>query len=251
METIENGDGSTLIPISAGKFEMGTNSTDAQQLAGQYGWRVTRFQDESPQHTVHLDAYYINRYPVTVAQYARYLQETGAVPPQCWDDPRFTAPAQPVVGIAHFHAEAYASWAGLRLPTEAEWEFAARGPGNLYWPWGNEWRPELANTRESGIGHPTPVDHFTDAGNVSPFGVCDMVGNVWEWCQDRYADDFYAFSPRSNPVCTKPVVHYDAHNILRGGSWYSIAERARCAARYDRFPQMQRRHIGFRCARDA
>ena len=79
----------------------------------------------------------------------------------------------------------------------------------------------------------------------------DMVGNVWEWCQDRYSDDFYTFSPQANPICTKPVVHYDAHNVLRGGSWYSIAERARCAARYDRFPQMQRRHIGFRCARDA
>jgi len=251
VDRIENQDGSTLIPIPGGEFLMGTDPTDAQKIADEYGWRVTRFQDESPQHAVRLDPYYVSQYPVTVAQYDRYLQETGAVPPQCWDDPRFTGPNQPVIGVAHWDAQAYADWAGLRLPTEAEWEFAARGPDNLRWPWGNEWDPDRANTRESGVGHPTPVDRYTNAGNVSPFGVCDMVGNVWEWCQDRYSDDFYAFSPQANPICTKPVVHYDAHNVLRGGSWYSIAERARCAARYDRFPQMQRRHIGFRCARDA
>ena len=251
MDSIENQDGSTLIPLPGGEFLMGTDPADAQQMADAYGWRLTRFQDESPVHTVQLDPYFISQYPVTVAQYDRYLQETGARPPQCWDDSRFTGPSQPVVGVAHYDAEAYASWAGLRLPTEAEWEYAARGVDGRRWPWGNEWDPDRANTRESGVGHPTPVDRYTDAGNVSPFGVCDMVGNVWEWCQDRYSDDFYTFSPRANPVCAKPVVHYDAHNILRGGSWYSIAERARCAARYDRFPQMQRRHVGFRCARDA
>ena len=251
MDRIENQDCSKLIRIPGGDFLMGTDEADAQRMADQYGWRVTRFRDESPPHTVHLDPYYISQFPVTVAQYDRYLQETGAVPPQCWDDPRFKESSQPVVGVAHYDAEAYASWAGLRLPTEAEWEKAARGNDGRRWPWGNEWDPQRANTRETGVGHPTPVDHYTDAGNVSPYGVCDMVGNVWEWCQDRYADDFYTFSPQSNPICTKPIVHYDAHNVLRGGSWYSIAERARCAARYDRFPQMHRRHIGFRCARDA
>ena len=251
MDRIENQDCSKLIRIPGGDFLMGTDEADAQRIAQQYGWRATRFQDECPQHTVHLDSYYICEYPVTVAQYARYLEDTDEVPPQCWDDPRFKESSHPVVGVAHYDAEAYASWAGLRLPTEAEWEKAARGNDGRRWPWGNEWDPQRANTRETGVGHPTPVDHYTDAGNVSPYGVCDMVGNVWEWCQDRYADDFYTFSPQSNPICTKPIVHYDAHNVLRGGSWYSIAERARCAARYDRFPQMHRRHIGFRCARDA
>ena len=251
MERLENQDGSTLIRIPAGDFLMGTDEADAQRIAQQYGWRATRFQDECPLHTVHLDSYYICEYPVTVAQYARYLEDTDEVPPQCWDDPRFKESSQPVVGVAHYDAEAYASWAGLRLPTEAEWEKAARGNDGRRWPWGNEWDPNRANTRETGVGRPTPVDRYTDAGNVSPYGVCDMVGNVWEWCQDRYADDFYTFSPQANPICTKPTVHYDAHNVLRGGSWYSIAERARCAARYDRFPQMHRRHIGFRCARDA
>lgn len=250
MQRLENRDGSTLIRIPGGDFPMGTDHADAQRMAQQYGWRATRFHDESPQHTVHLDAYYICQYPVTVAQYERFLEETGALPPACWDDPRFTAPRQPVIGVARYDAQAYADWAGLRLPTEAEWEKAARGPDGRRWPWGNEWHPQRANTRDSGIGHPTPVDCFTAAGNVSPYGVCDMVGNVWEWCQDRYAADFYANSPHANPLCTKPTIHYDGHYLLRGGSWYSIAERARCAARYDRFAQMRRRHVGFRCARD-
>ncbi len=155
-----------------------------------------------------------------------------------------------MIGITHWDAEAYAAWAGLRLPSEAEWEKAARGADGRHWPWGNDWDPARANTRESGVGHPTPVDQFTAAGNVSPYGVCDMVGNVWEWCLDRYDADYYVHSPRANPVCNKPVIHYDAHRVLRGGSWYNAADRARCTARYDRFPQMRRRHIGFRCARD-
>ena len=251
MNELDNQDGSTLIPIPSGEFLMGTDAAAAELLAQEHGWRVTRFQDECPQRSIHLDAYYISRYPVTVAQYTRFLDETETRPPSCWDDPRFTGPSQPVVGITHWDAEAYAAWAGLRLPTEAEWEMAARGDDGRHWPWGNDWDPDRANTRESGVGHPTPVDQFTAAGNVSPYGVCDMVGNVWEWCQDRYSPDYYIHGPPANPLCTKPVVHYDAHRVLRGGSWYSIADRARCAARFDRFPQMRRRHIGFRCARDA
>ena len=159
----------------------------------------------------------------------------GPFRPDCWDDPRFNAPQQPVIGVAQYDALAYAAWAGLRLATEAEWEMAARGPDGWRWPWGNEWDPQRANTRETGLGRPTAVDHFSAAGNVSPYGVCDMVGNVWEWCQDRYVADFYAHSPRANPCCTKPEIHYDGHYVLRGGSWYSSADRARCAARYDRF----------------
>ena len=250
MQTLENQDGSTLIHIPGGEFIMGTNDAEAQQMIQQYGWRADRFDDESPQHTVHLDAFYICKYPITVAQYARYMEETGAFPPDCWDDPRFNAPQQPVIGVAQYDALAYAAWAGLRLATEAEWEMAARGPDGLRWPWGNEWDPQRANTRETGLGRPTAVDHFSAAGNVSPYGVCDMVGNVWEWCQDRYVAEFYAHSPRANPCCTKPEIHYDGHYVLRGGSWYSSADRARCAARYDRFAQMRRRHVGFRCAQD-
>ena len=104
--------------------------------------------------------------------------------------------------------------------------------------------------REAGLGQPTPVDRFTSAGNISPYGVYDMAGNVWEWCLDRYVVDFYEDSPGVNPCCTKPEVHYDGYYALRGGSWYNGAERARCAARYDRFARMRRRHVGFRCARD-
>ncbi len=250
METIQNQDGSTLLLVPSGDFLMGTDDSEAEQMIRQYGWRADCCHDERPQHTVYLDAFYICQYPVTVAQYARYLEETGALPPDCWDDPRFNAPQQPVIGVSRYEALAYAVWAGLRLPTEAEWEKAARSDDGRRWPWGNEWDPHRLNVAESGIGQPTDVDHFASAGNVSPYGVCDMVGNVWEWCLDRYVADYYEDCPRENPRCTKPEVHYDGYYVMRGGSWYNSGDHSRCAARYNRFAQMRRRHVGFRCAHD-
>lgn len=243
-------DGSTLLLIPAGEFLMGTTAEEASQMVAQYGWRQDRCYDESPGHVVYLDTFSICRYPVTVAQYARYLEATAAPIPDCWGDLRFMAPDQPVIGVSRSEAIAYAAWAGLRLPTEAEWEKAARGADGRRWPWGNNWDPARLNSAESGIGHPTPVDQYAAAGNISPYGVCDMAGNVWEWCLDRYQTDYYADSPPENPRCNRPEIHYDAHYVLRGGSWYSPGERARCTARYDRFDAKRRRHIGFRCAKD-
>lgn len=230
---------------------MGTSPAEAAQLNREYGWRLDRFTNEAPQHTVYLKDFYICKYPVTVVEYTRYMSQTGALFFEGWDDPRFNAPDQPVVGVTRHEALAYAEWAGMRLPTEAEWEKASRGADGRGWPWGNYWDPARANSAESGRGYPTPVTAFESAGNVSPYGVCDMVGNVWEWCLDRYDPNFYSDSPRENPCCTLPEIHYDGYYIVRGGSWYNRGDRIRCAARFDRFPQMQRRHIGFRCVKDA
>src|SRR5437879_10613497 len=98
MDTVTNRDGSTLIRIPAGDFLMGTTDEEAAAMIRQYGWRPDRFHDERPQHRVYLDEYQIGQFPVTVAQYRRYIDETGVPTPDCWDDPRFNAPEQPVIG---------------------------------------------------------------------------------------------------------------------------------------------------------
>ena len=251
MDAVRHGDGSTLRYVSAGDFLMGTRHEDAAELVRRYGWRPYRFGDEGPAHPVYLDAFFIAEFPVTVGQYARFLADTGAPVPDCWDDPRFTEPNQPVIGVDRHQAIAYAAWVGLRLPTEAEWEKAARGTDGRIWPWGNDWDPARANTAERGTGRPVQIGQHAAAGNVSPYGVAEMVGNVWEWCLDRYDAEYYRDSPRENPRCTKPEVHYDGYYVVRGGSWLNRGDRVRCASRYDRFAQQGRRHIGFRCALDA
>src|SRR5215470_1221112 len=150
MDAVRHGDGSTLRYVSAGDFLMGTRHEDAAELVRRYGWRPYRFGDEGPAHPVYLDAFFIAEFPVTVGQYARFLADTAAPVPDCWDDSRFTEPNQPVIGVDRHQAIAYAAWAGLRLPTEAEWEKAARGTDGRIWPWGNDWDPARANTAERG-----------------------------------------------------------------------------------------------------
>jgi len=232
----------TWVKIPAGTFLMGSDpASDAVPDA-----------NESPRHRVYLDLFQISRTPITNAQYEKFVRATnysapghwlnGAVPPELRD--------HPVTYVDWRDAKAFCEWAGVRLPTEAEWEKAARGPSTAaqddarLWPWGNE--PPNASranyARDVKTDGTTSVDQFPRG--TSPYGVLDLAGNVWEWVSSLYREYPYdANDGREN-------LDSHAQRVLRGGSFYSPNENfIRCAARSLSYPQRRRDHIGFRVAR--
>ena len=216
--------------ILAGEFQMGSNDGDS---------------DEKPVHTVYLDAFYIDKYEVTNAQYKKFIDATEYKAPYYWNDSRFNAPNNPVVGVTWYDAKAYADWAGKRLPTEAEWEKSARGGlvGKKY-PWGDTLTHDDANY--SGTGGKDIWTYTSPVGSFKPngYGLYDMVGNVWEWCADWYDANYYAISPKSNP--TGPSSGSWA--VLRGGSWSDYGHYLRVAYRYFSYaPTNDNYDVGFRC----
>jgi formylglycine-generating enzyme required for sulfatase activity len=216
---------SDMVLIPAGTFRMGAADGDP---------------DEVPIHEVRVNSFYMDRHEVTNLQYGRFLAETGRQKPEFWH-PELDRPDEPVVGITWEDARAYAAWLGRRLPTEAEWEYAARsGRPGLKYPWGDE--PDTARANFSSFGI-APVKSYAP----SSLGLYDMAGNVWEWCADWYGSDFYAGSPAADPG--GPAV--GVHKVLRGGAWYCDPREARVANRYYAVPDARSFHIGFRCARSA
>jgi formylglycine-generating enzyme required for sulfatase activity len=173
--------------------------------------------------------FWIDRTPVTNAEYARFVVATDHSLPDYWESK--TPPAEtagdPVVYVTCYDAEAYAEWAGKRLPTEEEWEKAARGVDGRIYPWG-DWEPGRCNVEETGIHRATPVGQFSPGGD-SPYGCVDMAGNVWEWTSSPW----------------KPGSDY---RVVRGGSWRYNLKRARCAYRLSDNPHNSHRDHGFRCA---
>ncbi len=232
-ETITAKDSAEMVLAPTGSFLMG--STEG-----------TGNQDEHPQHSVSLDAYYIDQFEVTNAQYAEFMNATGHPAPRMWGQPQFDKPNLPVVGITWFDAQAYSKWAKKRLPTEAEWEKAARGTDGRIFPWGNDSDTEKANV-EMSIGRLTDVGSYP--AGVSPYGVHDMAGNVFEWVADWYDANYYLDSPDENP----PGPETGQYRILRGGSWLDTWWGARCANRGDTVvsPDTWRIDVGFRCVMDA
>lgn len=251
-----------LVHIAPGEFLMGTSEADAEQLGQSCEWAKEwlergYFKHEQPQHTVDLDSYRIGKHPVTNAEYEVFVRARKRPAPEHW--PGGKAPADlathPVVGVTWYEAVAYCAWLTvrlrevgilgsrevIRLPTEAEWEKAARGTDGRFYPWGREWDAARCNSRDGARGGTTPVGQYSPAGD-SPYGLADMAGNVWEWCADFYAPDYYADSPAKNP---KGPAKGNSR-VLRGGSWYYAAHDARCSYRDRYVPESRYDDIGFR-----
>ncbi len=231
-------DGMELVLVPEGEFWMG--SPDADAAAG---------KEEKPLHAVYLRAYWIDRVEVTNAMYARCVaagacgrpeKVQSSSRPSYYDNPAFAD--YPVVYVSWNDANDYCRWANRRLPSEAEWEKAARGTDGRAYPWG-EAAPtaRLANFNRQ-VGDTSRVGSYP-AGS-SPFGVLDMAGNVAEWVQDWYRENYYTLSPSINPLGPTE----GEFRVLRGGSWYNLAPAMRAAFRLWNYPDLRSDTVGFRCA---
>ncbi len=232
--TVRTSAGTTheLVFVPAGPFEMGTESG---------------FADSKPVHTVELDAYYIDQYEVTNAQYVAYVETGGGETSMFADNNDLNNPQQAVVGVTWFDAQGYCSWAGLRLPSEAEWEKAARGTDGGTYPWGDEEATcERAVMSEGGAacGENRTWPVGAKPAGVSPYGAHDMAGNVWEWVSDWYDSKYYAASPSRNPLGGESSIA----RVVRGGGWMDQQFNLRASTRFRLGPVVRSREFGFRCA---
>jgi eukaryotic-like serine/threonine-protein kinase len=225
-------DGMTLIYIPAGEFEMGSESGAT---------------NERPTHNIFLDAFWIDRTEVTNALFLNCI-EAGICKDTTFLNLRNPAYAEhPVVWISRSQASSYCSWVGRRLPTEAEWEKAARGTDGRTYPWGEGLSCQRANYRDC-VGDTTPVGSYQIGS--SPWGVMDMAGNVWEWVADWYDENYYNYSPSENPSGPSNGSYY----IVRGGSWryyYNWDVRTTIRLEIGKSWVENWNNIGFRCALDA
>ena len=233
LEAVSQKDGAEMALVPAGAFLMGDNNTRP---------------DETPQHKVYVGAFYIDKYEVTNERYEKFLEATGLKQPPWWYDDNLNQPKQPVVGASWEDASAYCRWAGKALPTEAEWEKAARGADGRKYPWGNEPTAEGGKYRANygptadGFKYTAPVGSFPL--NKSPYGCFDMAGNVWEWCADWYDADYYGESPASDP----PGPFTGPFRVDRGGGWSVFAVDCRSAHRNRDDPSFRSFRLGFRVA---
>lgn len=225
-----------MILIPAASFQMGS----------------TNQPDETPERKVIVQSFYIDIYEVTHEQYAKFLQATGHRTPVDWPDGRMPPKLakHPIVHVTWHDAAAYATWAGKRLPTEAEWEKACRGADGRIHPWGNSSKGEKAasgaDTRDKTHpeGRTFPVGSFPD--DVSPYGVMDMAGNAWEWTADWYKA--YPGNDQFN------VEFGTKYRVIRGGGaidYFQTAATRRCADRAHATPSSTHDALGFRCVQDA
>ncbi|MGH7456743.1 MAG: formylglycine-generating enzyme family protein, partial [bacterium] len=251
------------VELPGGKFVMGSDQGE---------------NDEKPPHEVEISPFKISKYPITNAQFElfmndggyqnknwwseegwKYRQESNLEEPRLWRDENFNLPNQPVVGVSWFEAEAFCNWLSaegmeqraegkkliVRLPTEAEWEFAARGKDGRKFPWGNdEPTPEYANYDQSQIGRPAAVGTY--CLDATPEGIFDLAGNVWEWCRDWYGSQYYTQCKKKEVVKNPRGPQKGDYRILRGGAYYSGAIDLRGSGRFGSYPGFGLLNYGFR-----
>ena len=239
-ERINPKDDAVMVYVPKGEFIMGISESQINALSQQFrNWDGAWFDDEKPQHHVYLEGYWIYKYEVTVAQYRKFCEKTGHKMPKApswgWQDDH------PIVNVSWDDAAAYCQWAGVELPTEAQWEKAARGTDGRIWPWGNQWDSSKCNNRASAVGGTAPVGSYPSS--ASPYGVMDMAGNVWEWCADWYDKQYYRDCPSTNP---QGPANGD-NRVLRGGSWRSAPRYIRSTYREWGYPDDWNKFRGFRC----
>jgi formylglycine-generating enzyme required for sulfatase activity len=237
-----------MVRIPAGEFLMGTREEDLYTIAKKYGVERKYIAREIPWHKVFVKEFELDKYPVTNFEYQAFVQDADHKPPRHWEGDQYPEELgdHPVANVTWHDAVAYYEWLSektsksYRLPTEAEWEKAARGTDGREFPWGDEWDASRCNTAEGGPGTTTPVGQHSPEGD-SPYGAADMAGNVWEWCADwfqahegnRFPDEDYG----------------EEYKMLRGGSLSRDRVRARCAYRGRHIPDIRSDNIGFRCAK--
>ena len=245
-------DGMEMVYVPPGEFFMGSTeeafnaAVEICMFAGSSKRYCEQwYSREIPQHKVYLEGYWIDKVEVTNEQYLKCVETGVCSEPTYWDDPNFNAPKQPVVGISWYDAAKYCQWAGARLPTEAEWEKAARGTDGRVYPWGdNDPTCELANFGKSVtrcVGRTTPVGSYP--AGMSPYGALDMAGNVLEWVSDWFGAKYYRVSALKNPLGP----HDGKYKVLRGGSWRYRRGNVRTAYRSRSNPDSRDNCIGFRC----
>ncbi|MBK8274675.1 MAG: SUMF1/EgtB/PvdO family nonheme iron enzyme [Nitrospira sp.] len=239
-------DRAPMVEVPTGSFPMGVPPGDRD------GGR-----DEYPRHEVVLDTFLIDQFEVTNGRYLEFIKSTGQRVPQnptnptrnLWQGGTITESLaeRPVINVDWFDADAYCKWAGKRLPSEAEWEKAAKGTSDRRFLWGNvESTAKHLNYNQKWIGEKTlmPVGSY-EAGK-SPYGVYDIVGNVWEWVNDWYDARYYEKSPSKNP----PGPQEGTKKVIRGAGWQNETPTVRIFTRVDSDPTMRNESTGFRCAAD-
>jgi formylglycine-generating enzyme required for sulfatase activity len=261
--------GPDTVFVEAGGFLLGNASTER---------RVP--PEEKPQRRITLSAFRIDRFEVTNSRYRTFLDAIRSIHPgtchdfelpgkdhtpevKWWADPEWNAPEKPVIGVDWYDAYAYCAWAGKRLPTEAEWEKAARGTDGRKYPWGDEFPASILvgnfadeaakrleptwtviGNYDDGFAHTAPVGTFP--GGASPYGAEDMAGNVWEWVNDYFYELTYQTGPAENPQGPSS----GALRTLRGGSWDSTPDLIRITKRHRHYATYRGISFGFRCAMD-